>query len=580
MPTLSRFINEGVIGNLATLRPVLSPMLWNSIATGKRPDKHGIFGFIEPRGDGKGIQPVSSTSRKTKAIWNILTQSELTSSIVAWYASHPAEPIRGACVSEFFSRMEWTAEKKTHVAAHSVHPERLVEPLSQLRLHQEDIGPWHLAPFVPTLGEIPAEETPPVTGLQKILARCGTTHAAITYLLEHEPWDFAAVYYEAIDHVGHAFMQYHPPHMPHIDERLYERHKGVVTGIYRFHDMMLQRLMELAGDDTTVIICSDHGFLNDHLRPVETPEKPVGPEAWHRYHGMFAIRGPGIRRDERIYGATVLDITPTILTLFGLPVGADMDGKVLVNCFENPPLVHRVESWDAVEGEAGRHPADLQVDPYEQHAVLQQLVELGYIDAGRRASEGDEAGGHRGQVEPRGVADRRRAVTRAEAILRELHESQPKENRFMLALAECYLNMGQHTEGAKADRARNIAGPNAADGLDHGAVLFSAGDTNGALEHLQRAEQAEPRSRTFTSRLERSTAPTLADAERAFTPPSKSTGRGDGVLRHRARRHASAAPSRSRRKNLPRCRTDALLALCPFLHGRGAHEARLVRPGN
>jgi predicted AlkP superfamily phosphohydrolase/phosphomutase len=166
MPTLSQFINEGVIGNLATLRPVLSPMLWNSIATGKRPDKHGIFGFIEPRADGTGIQPVSSTSRKTKAIWNILTQSEMTSSIVAWYASHPAEPIRGACVSEFFSRLEWTADKKEHVAAHSIHPERLVEPLSHLRLHQEDIGPWHLAPFVPTLGEIPAEETPPVTGLQ------------------------------------------------------------------------------------------------------------------------------------------------------------------------------------------------------------------------------------------------------------------------------------------------------------------------------------------------------------------------------------------------------------------------------
>ena len=35
MPTLDAFINRGVMGNLATLQPILSPMLWNSVATGK-----------------------------------------------------------------------------------------------------------------------------------------------------------------------------------------------------------------------------------------------------------------------------------------------------------------------------------------------------------------------------------------------------------------------------------------------------------------------------------------------------------------------------------------------------------------
>ena len=48
MPTLDALINRGVMGNLATLQPILSPMLWNSVATGKLADKHGIHGFIEP----------------------------------------------------------------------------------------------------------------------------------------------------------------------------------------------------------------------------------------------------------------------------------------------------------------------------------------------------------------------------------------------------------------------------------------------------------------------------------------------------------------------------------------------------
>ena len=46
------------------------------------------------------------------------------------------------------------------------------------------------------------------------------------------------------------------------------------------------------------------------------------------------MKGEHIRQDERIYGATLLDVTPTILTLFGLPVGEDMDGRVLVQAFE------------------------------------------------------------------------------------------------------------------------------------------------------------------------------------------------------------------------------------------------------
>ena len=62
MPALARLLEEGVRGNLATLQPVLSPMLWTSIATGKRADKHGICGFTEPLPDGSGIGPVRSTS--------------------------------------------------------------------------------------------------------------------------------------------------------------------------------------------------------------------------------------------------------------------------------------------------------------------------------------------------------------------------------------------------------------------------------------------------------------------------------------------------------------------------------------
>ena len=76
MPNVAKMIDSGTMGNMRTLSPVLSPMLWTSIATGKRPYKHGIYGFTEPTPNGESVQPMTNTSRRCKAIWNILNQND------------------------------------------------------------------------------------------------------------------------------------------------------------------------------------------------------------------------------------------------------------------------------------------------------------------------------------------------------------------------------------------------------------------------------------------------------------------------------------------------------------------------
>ena len=68
MPNLEKLIDTGVMGNIATLYPVLSPMLWTSIATGKRAYKHGVHGFAEPDPRTGTVRPITNLSRKCKAI--------------------------------------------------------------------------------------------------------------------------------------------------------------------------------------------------------------------------------------------------------------------------------------------------------------------------------------------------------------------------------------------------------------------------------------------------------------------------------------------------------------------------------
>lgn len=77
MPTLKSLMSRGVRGNLATLQPVLSPLLWTSIATGKPAHEHGILGFVQAGNEPEEIIPVRADNRKAKAFWNLLNEADL-----------------------------------------------------------------------------------------------------------------------------------------------------------------------------------------------------------------------------------------------------------------------------------------------------------------------------------------------------------------------------------------------------------------------------------------------------------------------------------------------------------------------
>jgi predicted AlkP superfamily phosphohydrolase/phosphomutase/Tfp pilus assembly protein PilF len=380
MPTVRCLVENGATGQIATLHPPLSPMLWTSIATGKRPFKHGIHGFSEPTPDGRGIQPVTNLSRKSKALWSILHQKGLRSVVIGWWPSHPAEPINGVMVSDHYHRASGPLDQGWPLLADAVYPPELADSLAALRMHPDQLAPHMVEPFIPLAKDIDQDHDKRLAVFMRTLAECMSIHSAAVWLLENQPWDFFAIYYDSIDHFCHAFMKYHPPRQSWIGERDFELYHDVVSMAYQLHDRMLGTLLEKAGQDTTVVLMSDHGFHPDHLRAASIPEIPAGPAIEHRDLGILAISGPGIRRDEVLDGPSVLDIAPTILTLYGLPVGEDMDGKVLSQAFVEAPKIEFLPSWEDVPGADGRHPPHTRLDPVAAHEALEQMIALGYIE--------------------------------------------------------------------------------------------------------------------------------------------------------------------------------------------------------
>ena len=503
MPTLDYFINHGVMGNLATLRPILSPMLWNSIATGKRADKHGIHGFMEPDPHTGGVRPVTSTSRKVKAIWNILTQRGFKTHVLGWFAGHPAEPINGVSVSDLYPYATAPLDKEWPLPPGAVHPESMRATLAKLRMHPGQVSEAAILPWIPRAAETDQEKDKRLASFAKVLAENCSIHNAATWILQHEPWGFIAVYYNGIDHFCHGFMHFHPPRMEGVPEDLFEIYKDVVNGAYRFHDMMLETLVTLAGQEATVMLVSDHGFHSDHLRPRGIPNEPAGPAVQHRPFGIFCMKGPQVKQDERIYGATLLDVTPTLLTLFGLPIGEDMDGRVLVQAFEEPPKVERIPSWENEPGECGMHPADLRMDPAAARAVLQQFVALGYIQPPNENQQKavEMAVREQNYNLARVYLDSRRPKE-ALPLLEQLAKEQPEEARFRQHLAQCYLALGRRGEAKQMleDLIRNppkpAAPPKTETGGDASAEQAAALAPAGKPEHADRQPQPVPAGET------------------------------------------------------------------------------------
>jgi len=491
MPNLKKLVEGGAKGRLATLDPPLSPTLWTSIATGKRPYKHGIHGFTEVDPSGKAIRPIYNTNRKVKAIWNILTQHGLKSNVVGWWPSHPAEPINGVMVSNFYQRANAPLGQPWPMAKGTVHPESMADILAKLRVHPGELTAAHLQPFVPEAHKIDQRQDSRLQSIAKITADCSTMQSATTYLMENTDWDFTAVYFDAIDHYCHGFMKYHPPHRPHIPKDKYELYKDVVKGGCRYHDMMLGRLMQLAGEDTTIILISDHGFHPDHNRPTVIPKEPAGPAVEHSPYGIMVMNGPGIKKDELIFGASLLDITPTLLTLFGLPVAQDMDGKVLVQAFDEPPEIETIKSWENVKGADGRHPTQIEQDEDEMQAELQQLIDLGYVE-----DPGDDIAAAIKKTRDENNYYLSRSYLNGGkweegiSLLEQLHTENPQTIRYATQLVHAYQGVGRYKKARKTvNHIREIIDRESPQ-LDvmEGTLLLAERRYNKALDLFKKAE--------------------------------------------------------------------------------------------
>jgi Tfp pilus assembly protein PilF len=273
------------------------------------------------------------------------------------------------------------------------------------------------------------------------LAEAISLHAATTWVLESRQWDFVASSYPALELVHRLRTDLFPtPGQGQADGlRLYE---GIVAGIHRLQDQMLGRLLQLCGPDTTVILVSGYGNPSGDLGLDGDGLPMVQPiHSLKRSPGFVCLCGPSLPEDELIHGVHALDIAPTILSLLGVPLPSELEGKPIAAILCVP--INPSSRQETVAG-----PGDARVPPVDSEpeieVALARLAAMGYTDSPpeheRRMLEANRAE----RTYSLALIHRERGgLEQASALIEGLVAAEPSDPVLVLILAECWLDLGR-----------------------------------------------------------------------------------------------------------------------------------------
>jgi len=389
LPNVARMRSEGSSGILHSIRPFVSPTIWTCIATGKTEEKHGISGFLVNTPNSAYASPTTSNMRRVKAIWQILSAAERSVGVIGWLVTYPADVVNGYLISSHVTlalsaKREARAPNQTDDwLSEGIYPKSLWPEVADNVYNEEDVGDSIIESFIASsMDRARQEEKVRTSSLAKFYAADMTSLTLSRHFFESSPADCNAVYFRGSDMTSHFFWRFMEPESwkKELSAEAVETFSPVVERYYAFADSLLGEMLELVDDDTVVVLLSDHGFAGHRGYRGFEGDVAVGIEM-HREDGIIFVSGPGINRGGSIAGASVLDVTPTVLALAGLPVARDMDGRPLTEIMsstflERYPVVYidSYEVGDAPDGDLT--PIESPVDD----EIKEMLRSLGYID--------------------------------------------------------------------------------------------------------------------------------------------------------------------------------------------------------
>jgi predicted AlkP superfamily phosphohydrolase/phosphomutase len=344
MPNLSSVIKRGAYGKLRTVSAPNCPRVYSTLFTSTTPEEHGVTGFIV------GGVTANTNMLKEEPIWSILSKNQVTVGMANVPATFPVMPVDGYMVSGMLTRGKncedgvLCAPKLSEVEGGSaVYPASLKPELIK------NVGDYYVdCERMPSAEELQGHESEVINAwLKKVDLIRGQQTQLFDYLLQNHPTQFTWLGQSCEDRTGH-WLYPIAPYNAGYNPKVNAVREDAFPNQYVAFDKVLGSILKHIDDNTYLFIVSDHGIkplrefeqTDPHMHMDHEKTTPV--IAKHDFAdgdevpGTFFAMGPNIKHDLRLMGleASVYDIAPTILSLYGIAEPTQMHGHVLTQIFE------------------------------------------------------------------------------------------------------------------------------------------------------------------------------------------------------------------------------------------------------
>lgn len=505
LPNFAKLRLGGAYGRLKSFQPMLSPILWTTIATGKTPDQHGIGHFVVHEAGSERTTPVTSEMRRVKALWNLFSEAGRRVGTLGWWATWPPEKVNGFIASDHLAWHFLFAQGfEQQSGPGATFPPELESRLAPRLVRPRQIGASELAPFVDVTAEEiarPFSLSDDLQHLRWVLATMRTYRDLGLELWQSERPDLMLAYFEGTDSTSHLFG--HLFRAQGLAGELADqqrRYGRAVEAVYEYADRILGDFLAVLDSTTTLIVLSDHGFELGTLPddPSRLRDMRRVSEKFHDEEGVLFFYGAGVRPGSRFDGATLLDIAPTVLALGGLAPAADMPGKVLQAAFRDLPEVARVASYEdggrsdsptaGAGGDGGdrndRSGGSPSRDGKVDAALMEHLQSLGYL-AGGSSPESDR--------NLAAIAFEEKQFERSARMYQALVEREPADSSLRTSLAGALGALGRYEEAlAQLAVALKIEPLNPEGHYNQGLALERLGREKEAVASYRQALRYQP----------------------------------------------------------------------------------------
>ena len=322
LPNFGRLLDSGALMDLATIRPTQPGPVWTAVATGMFPVKNGVRSAASyfARGDDRPVdllpdhcfshvlvrlgvvrdEPSSSADWRARPLWSILGDYGISTGVVRWPLTYPAQPIDGFLITDRFHQMVGSMFEFDGRAAYPAD----VVPLAREAFEAADPSrPWDEA----------------YDGARRAVA-------------EAHPVRVSAMRYEALDTAAHHSQQASSFGSPEPNPQQADALDRAYASVDREIGSAMERLT--AGD--LLLVISGFGmrpvnplkhFAARLLRdPDVSATHEDGPD------GFLIAYGTAVAPGRKPRGS-IVDVTPTVLYFLGVPIGRDMDGYARADLF-------------------------------------------------------------------------------------------------------------------------------------------------------------------------------------------------------------------------------------------------------